>query len=106
MNKEFKRMMELAGLTEIKVQPKLSLEDVETLEKLEKILRSAFRASNITLEDEAETEDKDAYIINIDDIEIAPGAYQLWDVYDLNTNQEISFASTPELMEWLKDKIK
>jgi hypothetical protein len=110
MNAEFKRMMELAGLTEIKVtNPSfLNLEkfkDINTLKELEKVLRSMFPKSTITLEDEAETEDdEEAYNIVIDDLDIAPGAYQLWDTYDNPTGEEKSFMNTPDLLKYLIDK--
>lgn len=115
MNSEFKRMMQLAGLTEIKVTNPalLNLErfkDIKTLEELEKALRSLFPKSSITLEDEAEIEDtedtEEAYVIVIDNIDIAPGAYQLWDTYDNPTGEEKSFMNTLDLLEYLKEKLR
>jgi hypothetical protein len=116
MDQEFKRMMKLAGLTEIKIiQPKIweRYENIETLEELEKILPLIFPKSSITLENEAETEDREGqYFINIDSLnidnntEITHGFYQLWDIYNTSTDEEKSFMSTPKLLEWLYENIK
>ena len=110
MNAEFKRMMELAGLTEIKVNDPffLNLErfkDVNTLEELEGVLRSIFPKSSITLENTEETEDHEGiYAIIIDNLDIYPGIYQLWDTYNHPTKKKKSFMNTPDLLKYLMDK--
>jgi hypothetical protein len=110
MNKEFKRMMKLAGLTEIKIRkPNSNFEeytDVKTLDELKKTLQSVFFKSNISIKGfEQEERGDELLFVDIDGIEIGEGAYQLWDVYDTNTDDEQSFMSTPDLLIWLKDRI-
>jgi hypothetical protein len=71
--------------------------NINTIEELEQALKSMFPNSQVTL-----NYDEEGDGVYIDGIYVSEGAYQKWDTYNEDTDEEKSFTNDKDLISFLK----
>jgi hypothetical protein len=85
------------GLNEEEGNPFKMGSNINTIEELEQALKSMFPNSQVTLNYGEEGDG-----VYIDGIYVSEGAYQKWDTYNEDTDEEKSFTNDKDLISFLK----